>query len=477
MAAFTPGDLVVYRVGTGADPLVSTGNAVFLDEYTPSGTLVQSIALPTTNSGSNHPLIASGTSTSEGLLTLSADGRYLILTGYDQAPGGTESLPTSPSSTVPRDVGRVDAAGNIDTSTTLTAFSGNNIRSATSTDGIDVWIVGGNDGVQYTTLGSTTSTQISSTNTNLRQVDIFNGQLYVSSASGVAHLGTVGNGTPTSSGQTITSLPGFPTSGSQYGFFFADLSPGVAGVDTLYVADDTAGGGQVQKFSLVGGSWVANGSLADAAVRGLTGSVNGTSVTLFTTTGSGSSAGGGSLDTFIDTSGYNASITGTLTNLASAPANEAFRGVAFAPQAVTQQADLSVTMTDGKTTVVPGTSDTYTIVVSNAGPNDVTGASVADLLPAGVNGATWTATGSTGGGSVSGPTSGIGDLATTVDLPVNASVTFVFTVQVNPSATGTLVNTATVTPPAGTTDSNPGNNSATDTDTITPQADLAVTMD
>jgi len=64
-----------------------------------------------------------------------------------------------------------------------------------------------------------------------------------------------------------------------------------------------------------------------------------------------------------------------------------------------------------------------------------------------------------------------------VDLPVNASVTFVFTVQVNPSATGTLVNTATVTPPAGTTDSNPGNNSATDTDTLTPQADLAVTMD
>ena len=45
-AAFTPGNVVVYRVGDGSGSLVNTGNAVFLDEYTTSGTLVQSIAMP-----------------------------------------------------------------------------------------------------------------------------------------------------------------------------------------------------------------------------------------------------------------------------------------------------------------------------------------------------------------------------------------------------------------------------------------------
>src|SRR5262249_51532893 len=63
----------------------------------------------------------------------------------------------------------------------------------------------------------------------------------------------------------------------------------------------------------------------------------------------------------------------------------------------------------------------------------------------------------------------------TVDLPVNATVTFSFTVQINPSATGSLVNTATISPPAGVTDPNLSDNSDTDTDTLTPHADLAIT--
>ena len=41
--------------------------------------------------------------------------------------------------------------------------------------------------------------------------------------------------------------------------------------------------------------------------------------------------------------------------------------------------------------------------------------------------------------------------------------------------TGNLVNTASAANPAGTTDPNPGNNSATDTDTPAPVADLGVT--
>jgi hypothetical protein len=73
-AAFTPGDIVVYQVGTGAAALTSAATATFLDEYSPTGTLVQSIPLPTAVSGSQLPLTNSGTATSEGQLSLSVNG-------------------------------------------------------------------------------------------------------------------------------------------------------------------------------------------------------------------------------------------------------------------------------------------------------------------------------------------------------------------------------------------------------------------
>jgi uncharacterized repeat protein (TIGR01451 family) len=139
------------------------------------------------------------------------------------------------------------------------------------------------------------------------------------------------------------------------------------------------------------------------------------------------------------------------------------------------RADLSVTKTDGKTTYTAGTSTTYTIVVRNAGPNNVTGAALADVLPPGAaaSGNSWAfvAGSATGGASVAGATSGTGALNTTVNLPAGSSLTFTQTVQFAAAATGSQTNTVTVTPPAGTTDPTPGNNTATDTDTpATPPA-------
>ncbi|NJL29564.1 MAG: DUF11 domain-containing protein, partial [Thermoanaerobaculia bacterium] len=60
-----------------------------------------------------------------------------------------------------------------------------------------------------------------------------------------------------------------------------------------------------------------------------------------------------------------------------------------------------------------------------------------------------------------------------VNLPAGGSVTYTANCTIAASATGSLVNTATVT--SGVTDPNPANNSATDTDTLTPQADLSIT--
>ncbi len=128
-------------------------------------------------------------------------------------------------------------------------------------------------------------------------------------------------------------------------------------------------------------------------------------------------------------------------------------------------ADLSVTKTNGTSTSTPGGSTTYTITASNAGPSNANG-TTASLS------CTWTCVGAGGGTCTA---SGSGNLNDTVNLPVNGSVSYTASCAISAAATGTLSNTATVTAPSGVTDPAPGNNSATDTDTLAPRADLAIT--
>ena len=363
-AALTPGNLVIYRMGDGAAALTANGTAVFLDEYTTAGAFVQSIAVPTTTVGAQRRLVCSGTATTEGFLTRSTDGQYVVFSGYDAALA-TASITSSTSAAVPRVIGRLAGDGTLDTTTALTdAISGGNPRSTAATTGTDLWLSGTSTGggIRYATLGATTSTSLATTPTNLRALGIFGGQLYTSSQSGAFRLATIGTGTPTTAGQTITNLPGFPTSsGSPYGFFFADLDAGVAGPDTVYVADD---GGTIQKYSLVAGNWTANGTIAQTTARGLTGTVSGSTVTLYITART-------LLRTLTDTSGYNATITGTPTTLATAATNTAFQGVAFAPVANGPNLSINdVSLNEGNAGT---TSFTFTVSLSApAGPGGVT---------------------------------------------------------------------------------------------------------
>ena len=135
--------------------------------------------------------------------------------------------------------------------------------------------------------------------------------------------------------------------------------------------------------------------------------------------------------------------------------------------------DLSITKTDGVTSVAQGAAVSYNIVVSNNGPSGVALAPVTDNVPAALAGATWTCTAP--GGSTCGTASGSGKINTTVTLPAGGSATFTLNGTLATSASGTLANTATVATAAGTTDTNPANNSATDSDTIVPLVDLSIT--
>ncbi|MCB2377375.1 T9SS type A sorting domain-containing protein [Hymenobacter sp. BT635] len=329
---FTPGNLALVRVGDGSAALTSAATPIFIDEYTPAGTLVRSITVPTAPAGSNFALTVNGTSTTNGLLTMSPNRQFVTLAGYNAAPG-TASVATAAN--VERVVGVITANGAVNTTTRITdGYLSGDIRTAVTTDGTGFWTAGNggggavstaSGGTRYVALGSSgASTQLSTSPTNTRVAAIYFDQLYVSTGSGSnVGINTVGTGTPTDAGNTTTLLAGL-TAGDAYGYVFFDLTDAVAGPDVVYVADGNAG---IRKYSLVGSSWVQNGATitGGTALRGLAGSRTATGIRLFATNA-------GNLYTVLDNVAYNtAPSTTTLTSLAVAPTNQAFRGISFAP--------------------------------------------------------------------------------------------------------------------------------------------------
>jgi len=346
----TAGNLVVVQFGDGSAALSGSSTATFLKEFQATGgPAVQTIAMPTAASGSNNPLTNSGTATSEGFITLSTDGTFLTMAGYGVGTG-TATPQSSAPDVVPRVLGRIDVpTGAIDTSNKFStpnspgpsdAFSGSNPRSAVATNSGNAWMAGNagsgqgaSAGVRYVT-SSTSSVRVDTTSSNMRVVNVFNGQLYTSSSTGtLLGVSTVGSGLPTAaSGSTITALPGMPTTGthSAYDFVFKDAN-------TLYIADDggaTTGGG-IQKWTFDGTNWnlqytLLNNGTSTTAVRGLAGYVDPgsgnevlfatNSTTLLTITDTGAGA--------------------TPTTLETAPTNTNFRGVEYVPVAVPEPASV-----------------------------------------------------------------------------------------------------------------------------------------
>ena len=182
-----------------------------------------------------------------------------------------------------------------------------------------------------------------------------------------------------------------------------------------------------------------------------------------------------------------AAASGTLTNTAtvavpafltdSNPANN----TASDSDTINLNANLGITKTDGVANINPGSAVTYTIVVSNAGPDASNGSIVTDTVPATITGVTWTCGAVTGGATCGAASGGGNSINTTANLPSGSSVTYTVSGTLATTATGTLTNTATVvTPASGVTDPNDptrtgaNNNSATDNTTINPVADLRI---
>lgn len=324
----TPGNLVIYRVGaSGGAALNNTATAVFLDEYTTAGALVQSIPVTTTGTSA---LTAVGNATTEGIISPSQDGTALVYTGYRKDAGGANPSADSYATTA-RVVGTLTLAGTPDTSTSVIndngATTANTIRSATtvgSTTGSAVWI-GNSARVSYNGSGLGTSggtTQIDARNS--RQVNVANNVVYASNGSTAITEKVQSYGTLPTGATTPTPVVSLATGDAVNGFALFDVDPGVAGPDTLYALSTVAS--QLIKYSFDGSTWTARGSISSVAAANLTGVVNGSSVTLYLTTTS-------ALQTLTDSSGFAQNITGAIANLATAGTNTGFRGIGilFAP--------------------------------------------------------------------------------------------------------------------------------------------------
>jgi uncharacterized repeat protein (TIGR01451 family) len=134
-------------------------------------------------------------------------------------------------------------------------------------------------------------------------------------------------------------------------------------------------------------------------------------------------------------------------------------------------ADLTISKTIESPFTAPGGDIVYEVVVANAGPSDVSGATLTDTFVPELLNPTWSCTPA---GGATCPAPGSGNINAAFDVPENGQVTFTINARIASAATGSLANTASVTLPGGVLNLGPGDDSATVSAVLTPRTDLSV---
>ncbi|MBK7393684.1 MAG: carboxypeptidase regulatory-like domain-containing protein [Chloracidobacterium sp.] len=337
-AAFTPGNIVVSRVGDGAATLGTAAAPVSLVEFTSAGANTNTVPMPTA-AANGGGFTDQGSSSSNGHLNLSLDGRYLTLLGYD-APAGTLAVNGLTSAVANRNIARVDASGTVTIVARLTdAHSASNSRAAVTDTGVTYYTAGAGtpgttNGVRYVDPATSTTTSVQINSLNNRNVvmakDAANNK-FLLAASQV----TLGFWSPLPTATTAPTASGIIPADAE-AMVFLDRVPavgatGLGGLDTAFIADNATG---LKKFEWDTGTsaWVARGVVA-GTFFGVAARVAGANIELFVTTSGGTS--NNNLQAITDTSAFGTSITATPTTIASAGANFSFRGVAFSPGTTT----------------------------------------------------------------------------------------------------------------------------------------------
>ena len=211
--------------------------------------------------------------------------------------------------------------------------------------------------------------------------------------------------------------------------------------------------------------------VADLTAVGLNGLAGNDTFTVTPFAGTTAVRGGVGQDTLTATT---AGTTNPFVTTAADPAGGRFGGFAFGnrgPVNFTQTENpsapanfVTVTVTDGLTTAITGTSILYTLTVTNSSALGVNGISVTDVLPAALTGVTWAAVFTAGS---TGTPGGSGNINQQVNLAAGGSVTYSIVATISPAFAGSLTNTASAAVPAGLTDDTPADDTATDTTTVT----------
>ncbi len=327
---------------------------------------VQTLAVSGTGT---NAIRLSGSATSTGYVSRSNDGSLLTFTGHNNTDTSANANTLNPRAVV-----AFSSDGTFTLPTTYTGGSGNQTRGATTLNN-STWFIGDQGGL-YTNA----STAASPTG-NFRNARAYGGVVYVSSATAIATVAAA-------SGSTAAALPGLPALASAQDFYLIRSGSNGTTFDVLYVLSATSNtAGSISKFSLSGGSWVANGT-ATTTFGGFGLAVadrDATNVTvgadLYVTTGQGALTAN-RLVKLVDTAGFNATIsiaaaqlaTATATTLYTAPTGTILKGVDFAPVAAdtTPPTVTSIVDDDADDVVNVNTTVNYTITFNE----DINAASV-----------------------------------------------------------------------------------------------------
>ena len=210
--------------------------------------------------------------------------------------------------------------------------------------------------------------------------------------------------------------------------------------------------------------------LTVTAISGSGWSCNGVPAASLSCSRNDSLAAGGTYPPIIVTVAIDGSVSGEVENTSTVSGGgdaNLSDNTSSSTNPVSNVADLELTKTASKDSVVLGENFTYDLTVKNLGPSNATSVAITDDLPAGLSFVSATPP----PGCVIQPLSGV--LGCEVgSLASGASYTVTVTVHVDGDAQGTILNTATVG--AQQTDPNPDNN--TDSDEVeVGSADLKVT--
>ena len=331
---FTQGNIAVFVAAAIATN--TTGSIIELN----TTTATQSPVTSRTIDGTIMPnsLRFSGSASSTAYLTNSNDGSLLAFTGGNTNTAGATNINTI----LPRGVGSYNAAGTFNLATTYTGITGQQTRSATSINN-STWFIGDQNGFY------SNGTSAASPSGNIRSVKAFGGTVYAFTSS--ATIPPVGIISAPTAG-SYTALPGLANGAtSRQDFYLISSGTNGAAFDVLYVLDATlATAGTIFKYSLVSGSWTANGTYTTTfGGFGMAAKKNGAGADLFVSTGNGSAATNSVLK-LNDIAGYNAAISITTANnvtLFTTATGTVIKGVAFAPVTPTPTVNLSVSSNTG----------------------------------------------------------------------------------------------------------------------------------